>query len=108
MRDSLMKFASSTDESLLAFYESVRRQVAAGTNTNGRYRLVGAHVRQYAEAISDEMKRRRLPFPPIDWPDLAKFKSMVWRMNCVLPGNRLQLLTSDAGQPAKKRDHAVE
>ena len=53
MRDSFMKFASSTDESLLAFYESVRRQVAAATNMSGRYRLAGAHVRKYADAHGD-------------------------------------------------------
>jgi hypothetical protein len=31
-----------SDESLRAYYESVRRQVAADTNFGGRHRLVGA------------------------------------------------------------------
>jgi hypothetical protein len=71
---SLMKFASVSDESLLACYESVRWQVAANANMSGRFRLVGAHVRKYAEAIRDEMRRRRLSFTPIEWPRPKNFK----------------------------------
>ena len=57
-----------TDESLLAYYESVRRQVAADTNFGGRHRLAGTNVKQYADRLTDEMKRRRLEFKPIIWP----------------------------------------
>jgi len=68
----VMKYASLSDESLLAYYESVRRQVAADTSTGGRYRLVGSRVKQYADALKDEMSRRRLSFTPIHWPPLEK------------------------------------
>jgi hypothetical protein len=63
-----MSFADSSDESLLHFYESVRRQVIADKQSGGRYRLVGANVRAYANRLKDEIDRRRLPFTPIDWP----------------------------------------
>ena len=62
-----MKFIDSTDESLLAYYESVRRQVAAD-NRLGGYRLIGASVREYADQLQREMSRRQLPFKPIEWP----------------------------------------
>jgi hypothetical protein len=73
-RAPLMKFASVSDASLLVCYESVRRQVAAATNMSGRYRLAGAHVRKYADALRDEMRRRRLSFTPIEWPQPPNFK----------------------------------
>jgi hypothetical protein len=63
-----MKFANSTDESLLAYYESVRRQVLADNRLGGRHRLVGASVKQYADELQAEMDRRRLRFRPIEWP----------------------------------------
>jgi hypothetical protein len=63
-----MRFANSTDESLLAFYESVRRQVAADNQLGGRHRLTGASVKQYADELQAEMHRRQLRFKPIDWP----------------------------------------
>jgi hypothetical protein len=55
-----------SDESLRAYYESVRRQVAADTNFGGRrHRLVGAAVKQYAARLTIEMDRRQLDFKPI-------------------------------------------
>jgi hypothetical protein len=63
-----MRFANSTDESLLAYYESLRRQVTADDRLRGRYRLVGANVKQYANELQDEMKRRELRFKRIEWP----------------------------------------
>jgi hypothetical protein len=65
-----MKFANLSDESLLAYYESIRRQVAADTSAGGRYRLVGSRVKEYADALKDEMSRRQLSFTPIHWPPL--------------------------------------
>jgi hypothetical protein len=62
-----MNLFDLTDESLIAFYESVRRQVAADEKLGGRYRLVGSNMKQYADRLKDEMTRRRLPFTPIDW-----------------------------------------
>jgi hypothetical protein len=63
-----MKFANLSDESLLAYYESIRRQVAADSNIGGRYRLVGSRVKEYADALKEEMSRRQLSFTPIHWP----------------------------------------
>jgi hypothetical protein len=63
-----MNLFDLTDESLLAFYESVRRQVVADHRLGGRRRLVGAAVKQYADRLTHEMRRRRLRFEPIDWP----------------------------------------
>lgn len=57
-----------TDESLLAYYESVRRQVTADNKLGGRHRLAGAGVKQYAERLKTEMDRRRMRVRPIDWP----------------------------------------
>jgi hypothetical protein len=62
-----MNFSNAKDDSLLVFYESVRRQVEADTRSGGRYRFVGDAARQYAERLRDEMDRRRLKFTPIDW-----------------------------------------
>jgi hypothetical protein len=56
-----------TDESLLAFYESLRRQVTADGKLGGR-RLAAASMKKYANRLKGEMDRRRLHFKPIDWP----------------------------------------
>lgn len=63
-----MKLGNMTDESLLAYYESVRRQVAADSQLGDRYRLAGGTVKEYAERLKDEMRRRQIRFTPIDWP----------------------------------------
>jgi hypothetical protein len=65
-----MNFSDSSDECLLHYYESVRRQVIADSQSGRRYRLVGANVREYADRLKDEIDRRRLEFRPIDWPSL--------------------------------------
>jgi len=62
-----MDVVNLSDESLRAFYESVRRQVAADVRLGGRYRLVGVTVRKHAETLGVEMKRRQLRFEPIEW-----------------------------------------
>ena len=63
-----MDLPNLSDESLRAYYESVRRQVAADTRFGGRHRLVGAAVREYADRLRIEMVRRQLNFKPIVWP----------------------------------------
>jgi hypothetical protein len=63
-----MDFFRSNDQSLLQYYESVRRQVEADKCLRGRVRFVGETAKHYAELLSKEMERRRLPFTPIDWP----------------------------------------
>jgi hypothetical protein len=67
VRSVIMSFSNAKDDSLLVFYESVRRQVDADTNSGGRYRFLGETARQYAERLREEMDRRRLRFTPIDW-----------------------------------------
>jgi hypothetical protein len=62
-----MKLVELSDESLLAYYESVRRQVMADGRLGGRRQLVGATAKQYAERLGDEMNRRRMAYKPIDW-----------------------------------------
>ncbi|CCE08181.1 conserved hypothetical protein [Bradyrhizobium sp. STM 3843] len=63
-----MRFVNSTDESLLAYYESVRKQVAADSRIGGPFRLIGESAKQYATELQAEMRRRQLRFTPIDWP----------------------------------------
>jgi hypothetical protein len=63
-----MNLLDLTDESLLAYYESIRRQVMADHRLGGRYRLVGTAAKQYAERIRDEMNRRQMSYEPIQWP----------------------------------------
>ena len=63
-----MNFSRSKDESLLAFYESIRRQVEADDlQAGGRYRFAGDGVKQYADQLKEEMDRRRLRYNRIDW-----------------------------------------
>jgi len=68
MGRKLMNFSSSKDDHLLAFYNNVRHQVEMDKRAGGRYRLAGDGVRQYADALREELERRRLSFTPIDWP----------------------------------------
>lgn len=63
-----MDFTHSNDQSLLSFYESVRRQVEADKRLDSRFRFVRETAKQYAERLRKEMERRRLQFTPIDWP----------------------------------------
>ncbi len=63
----MMNLIRLSDTSLLALYESVRRQVLADSRL-GRHRLVGTSVKRYADRLKCEMDRRRLPFTPIEWP----------------------------------------
>ena len=64
-----MNFSNAKDETLITFYESVRRQVQADMQTDRRHRFLGATARQYADRLREEMDRRRLLFKPIDWPE---------------------------------------
>jgi hypothetical protein len=60
-------FRFLSDESLLAYYESIRRQAAADANLGGKRRLVSDGVRRYAEQLQKEMQDRRLRYTPIEW-----------------------------------------
>jgi hypothetical protein len=63
-----MHFLRSNDQSLLRYYENVRRQVDADKWLGGKYRFLGDTAKQYAEGLQRELERRRLQFTPIDWP----------------------------------------
>ena len=63
-----MNCSTSKDESLLAFYEGVRRQVDLDAQSGDRYRFAGEGVKKYADKLREEMERRRLRFTPIEWP----------------------------------------
>jgi hypothetical protein len=65
-----MSLLSLTDESLIAYYESNRRQAMADGRI-GHRRLVGVTVKDYADRLKSEMVRRRLEFTPIVWPSLS-------------------------------------
>jgi hypothetical protein len=65
----MMEFSKAKDESLLVFYESVRREVQADIRAGGRHRMVGESAQQYAERLRAELDRRRLRFTPISWVD---------------------------------------
>jgi hypothetical protein len=62
-----MNLSNTKDESLIVYYENVRRQVQADMKAGGRYRFMGESVKQYADRLREEMDRRRLNFTPIDW-----------------------------------------
>jgi hypothetical protein len=62
-----VKFSELTNESLLAYHESLRRQAAADVQLRGEYRLVSEATRQYAAELQKEMELRRIRFVPIDW-----------------------------------------
>jgi hypothetical protein len=64
----MTNFSQTKDERLLAFYDSVRRQVELDIRSGGRYRFDADGVRQYADKLREEMDRRRLRFTPIEWP----------------------------------------
>ena len=55
------------DENVLRFYENIREQVAADQCNGNRYPFMGEAVKDYAQRLRDEIDRRRLDCPPIDW-----------------------------------------
>jgi len=61
------KIKELSNESLVAFYESIRRQVAADVQLRREYRLVSEATKQYAAALEREMELRTLRFVRIDW-----------------------------------------
>ena len=67
-----MNFDNTADESLVAYYENVRRQVDADIKSGGSYRFIGESVKQYADRLGEEMDRRRLRFTPIDLATLTE------------------------------------
>ena len=61
-----MAIENLKDENLLRFYDSIREQVEA--DKRSKYKFAAARsVKEYAEALRDEMTKRRLQHTPIDW-----------------------------------------
>lgn len=69
----MMRPANLKDHSLIALYESVRRQTLTQQGAALRSRVIGANTKTYAEKLRAEMERRQLQFTPIDWPDADRF-----------------------------------
>jgi hypothetical protein len=65
-----MSIESLSDESILSFYEDIRRQRAADVTAGNRYRFTGEAAKQRAERLREEIDRRRLRCSPIEWLDL--------------------------------------
>jgi hypothetical protein len=66
-----MDLGNSADESLLHYYESIRREVEADRKAaslgSRHFFATGDFVEKYAADLRDEMSRRRLKFTPIEW-----------------------------------------
>jgi hypothetical protein len=63
-----MNFSQSTDDRLLAYYESIRLQMA---RSRERQRS-DPSVKQFAERVKAKLDRRRLKVTPIEWHPTAR------------------------------------
>jgi len=55
-----------SDESLLRYYDAIRKQVEA--DRDSKHKLVGGDaIKEYAESLRLELHKRRLPYTAIDW-----------------------------------------
>ena len=61
-----MSFENTPDERLIQFYENIRHQ--ADLDRPNKHKFMGPTVREYADRLRDEIVKRRLQRPPIDWP----------------------------------------
>jgi hypothetical protein len=66
-----MDLSNGADESLLHYYESIRREVEADRKAaslgSRHFFASGDSVKKYATDLRDEMTRQRLKFTPIEW-----------------------------------------
>lgn len=66
-----MSLSALSDESLLRFYESVRKEVDADRDAMRRgyahFFVNNDGVKEYAAGLRQELERRRLSYPPILW-----------------------------------------
>ena len=61
-----MAIENLKDESILNFYEGIRRETEA--DRRSKYKFAnGRSVKEYAEALRGEMTKRRLQHTPIEW-----------------------------------------
>jgi hypothetical protein len=55
-----------SDESLLRYYNSIRKQVEADRDRKHKF-MGGDTIKEYAESLRLELYKRRLPYTAIDW-----------------------------------------
>ena len=58
---------SLSDEALLIYYKSIRRQIAS--DVKAPYRLMGADAKAHATALLAEIRGRGMDVEPLNWPD---------------------------------------
>jgi hypothetical protein len=61
-----MSVAHLKDETVLRFYENIRKQVEAERYLPRKF-MTGESVKQYSATLLNELNRRRLQHDPIDW-----------------------------------------
>ena len=61
-----MSASDLSDESLLRYYNSIRRQVEADRDSKHKF-MGGDTIKEYAESLRLELYKRRLPYTAIDW-----------------------------------------
>ena len=61
-----MSMSDLSDESLLRYYDNIRKQVEADKGNKHKF-VASASIKEYAEWFRVELYKRRLPHPPIDW-----------------------------------------
>jgi hypothetical protein len=64
---SIVSIENLADENLVKLYENIREQAAEDRRLGGRYRFMGESAKQQAERLREEIGRRRLLVPQIDW-----------------------------------------
>ena len=66
-----MSLSASSDESLLRYYESIRKEVEADRESRRRgarhFFTDSDAIKKYAAELRAEMDRRRLSYSPIVW-----------------------------------------
>ena len=61
-----MSASDLSGESLLRYYDAIRKQVEA--DRDSKHKLVGGDaIKEYAESLRLELHKRRLPYTAIDW-----------------------------------------
>ena len=73
-----MRPSSLKDDSLIALYETVRRQTLTDKGAAIRSRVVGENMKGYAEKLRAEMERRGLRFKPIEWSGADSSPRTAW------------------------------
>ena len=62
-----MNFERISDESVARYYESIRQQAEVDRQHKHHF-TASPSVRERADQLRQEMIRRRLQYPPVNWP----------------------------------------